>query len=33
MEAAIAARWAAMGRGVLADMPVRRYVRVVAQKK
>jgi SAM-dependent methyltransferase len=33
MEVAVAARWAEMGRGVLADMPVRRYVRVVAQKK
>jgi SAM-dependent methyltransferase len=29
----VAARFAAMGRGVLADMPLRRYVRVIAQKR
>ena len=33
MEPATAARYAAMARGVLADLPVRRYVRVVARKQ
>ena len=33
MEATVAARFAAMGRGVLADMPLRRYIRVAARKR
>jgi SAM-dependent methyltransferase len=33
MAAATAAELAAMGRGVLADMPARRYIRVVARKR
>jgi SAM-dependent methyltransferase len=33
MEPAVAARFAAMARGVLADMPSRRYIRVIAQKR
>jgi ubiquinone/menaquinone biosynthesis C-methylase UbiE len=33
MEAATAAGYAAMARGVLADMPARRYIQVVAQKQ
>jgi 2-polyprenyl-3-methyl-5-hydroxy-6-metoxy-1,4-benzoquinol methylase len=33
MAAATAAELAAMGRGVLADIPVRRYIRVVARKR
>ena len=33
IETTTAARWAAMGRGVLADMSVRRYVSIVAQKR
>jgi SAM-dependent methyltransferase len=33
MAAATAAELAAMGRGVLADMPVRRYIRVIARKR
>ena len=33
MAAATAAELAAMGRGVLADMPMRRYIRVVARKR
>lgn len=33
MEPATAARFAAMARGVLADMPLRRYVLVIARKQ
>ena len=33
MEPAVAARFAAMGRGVLADMASRRYIQVIAQKR
>jgi len=33
MEPAVAARFAAMARGGLADMPLRRYIQVIAQKR
>jgi ubiquinone/menaquinone biosynthesis C-methylase UbiE len=33
IEPAVASRFAAMARGVLADMPSRRYIRVTAQKR
>ena len=33
MEAAVAAGFVAMARGVLADLPVRRYVFVVARRR